>query len=132
VSSTPRLVKEADALSECGYDVRVVAARHFPPVDALDEAVIARSAWRCDRVDATGRARTLPWGGLRKLAQRLVDQSRNPGIGLLALAQDAVSTRLFRAAASQYEDLYIGHCLAALPAVARAAASRKSRYGFDI
>lgn len=132
VSSTPRLVKEADALSQAGYDVRVVAARHFAPVDPLDEAVIRRSPWRCHRVDACARARTLPYKLARRLAQRLVARSSDPGVRLSALAEDAVSPRLLRAAAAEKADLYIGHCIGGLSAAALSAARHGSLFGFDI
>lgn len=132
VSSTPRLVKEADALSEAGYDVRVVAARHFAPVDPLDEAVIRRSSWRCHRVDACARARTLPYKLARRLAQRLVVWSREPGVRLSALTEDAVSPRLYRAAAAEKADLYIGHCIGGLSAAALSGARHGSPFAFDI
>jgi len=132
VSSTPRLVKEADALAEAGYDVRVVCARHFPPVDPMDQAVIGRSRWRCQRVDACDRARTLPYKILRRFAQRLVLRIAEPGPRLAALAEDAVSPRILRAAAAEKADLYVGHCLGGLFAAALAAGQHGSAYGFDI
>jgi hypothetical protein len=132
VSSTPRLVKEADALAEAGYDVRVVAGRHYGPVDPLDNAVLARAAWRCRRVDMVGTARVRLWSVVRRLAQLAAGRMTAPGTRLAALARDAISLRLCEAAASERSDLYVGHCLGALPAVALAAARHRSSYGFDI
>lgn len=132
VSSTPRIVKEADALAEAGYDVRVVAGRHYVPVDPLDEAVLGRAAWRCHRVDMHGRARVRLGSILRRLAQFAAARMETPGIRLCAIAQDSINMRLYRAAAAVHADLFIGHCLGALPAVALAASRHGSPYGFDI
>jgi len=54
------------------------------------------------------------------------------GAGPMIWAHSPVSARLAAAAASEPADLYIGHCLAALPAVALAAQMRNAVYGFDI
>jgi hypothetical protein len=132
VSSTPRLIKEADALAEAGYDVRVVAARHYRPNDPLDASVIGRARWRCVRVEASGRMRIRLWSIVRRLGQAAASRMREPGNRLCAIAQDPVSLRLLAAAAAEKSDLYIGHCLGGLPAVALSALRHGTRYGFDI
>ena len=50
VSSNPRVVKEADALVEAGYEVRVVAGDMVPWVRERDATIFARARWRCDLV----------------------------------------------------------------------------------
>ncbi len=132
VSSTPRLVKEADALAEAGYDVRVVAARHYRPNDPLDASVIDRARWRCQRVEASGRIRIRLWSIVRRLGQAAASRIREPGTRLCAMAQNPVSLRILAAAAAEKSDLYVGHCLGALPAVALSARRHGTQYGFDI
>jgi hypothetical protein len=130
VASTPRLVKEADALVAAGYAVHVVAGRHYAPVDPLDEAVLAGSHWTCDRV--------MHHRGVGSLMRRLVRlgarrvASSGLSTGLVARAHHA-AVRLFAARAARWPaELYLGHCLAALPAAAWAARQRGGRYGFDL
>ena len=67
VASNPRLVKEANALFQAGYDVRVVAGDTAPFVRPLDESLLASVQWGCDRVDLGNRPIYI-W---RKLKQRL-------------------------------------------------------------
>jgi len=46
LSTTPRMLKAADALHEAGYRVRVVSANHTPWAHAADHAVIASRGWQ--------------------------------------------------------------------------------------
>ena len=50
LSSNPRLVKEANALAEAGYQVHVIYGNSFPPARMRDEAVLARAEWQVTRV----------------------------------------------------------------------------------
>lgn len=132
VASTPRLVKEADALMEAGYRVHVVAGRPFGPVDPLDAAILAKAAWLRTLVD--GRRGPADAGRklLREAARRLL---RLPGFGTARIAARALRADahlLAIAAARVPASLYIGHCLAGLAAAASAAAGRGARIGFDI
>src|SRR5690242_7711009 len=45
LSSTPRLVKEADALVEAGYRVHVVSGLHFAAAERLDRSILDNSNW---------------------------------------------------------------------------------------
>lgn len=130
LASTPRLVKNADALAEAGYDVHVIAGRHFPPADALDAAILRRAAWRATVVDH----RRGPWAlaaGLRRQMARA--RMLRPGAGVLsaALAHQPRIPRLAAAAARVRAQFYFGHCLAGLPAAALAARRTGAGYGFD-
>ena len=131
VSSTPRLVKEADALADAGYRVHVVAGRHFTPVDALDAEILRSAKWSYTQVDYRGGAGTSVRKLLRRAARRLMSTATFANPAMAARAHHAELPRL-RAAASELEaDFYLGHCLAALPAVAHAARVRRVPYGFD-
>lgn len=131
VASTPRLVKNADALAAAGYAVHVVAGRHFPPADALDATLIAGAAWRCTRVDLGRSAPGLLRKLLRELGRRRISWSNTAGPAVAARALHADALHLGRIAAGLGADFYFGHCLAGLPAAAAAAAARGVRYGFD-
>lgn len=128
VGSNPRVVKEADALTEAGHDVRVVATRAIEAVEARDHAVAAAARWRLDRVDfgrATWRRERLRQEAARRLMALV------PVAGLADAAQSAVTRRLTEAAAAEPADLYIAHYVAALPAAAEAARRHGARFAFD-
>jgi hypothetical protein len=129
VASTPRLVKEADALVEAGYRVHVVFGRGFPAADPLDADILATARWHCTRVDygAGGFGRKI----LRRFARQLVVHPRLATVKIAARASHAQALRLSAIAAGIPAQLYIGHCLPALPAAALAARSRGVAYGFD-
>lgn len=130
LGSNPRVVKEAQALHDAGYEVAVVATRTLAHVDSRDDTILSTAGWRSLRLDF--RARGMIWR-LRRAAQlacagafrvtnnpQLADRAFSPFTGSLAAA-------VKREAA----DLYIAHYPAALPAVARAAHHHRAIYAFD-
>ncbi len=131
VASTPRLVKNADALAAAGYRVHVIAGRHFPPVDPLDESLLSRAAWTHTRVDARGGPRTLARKLLRRVSRRCLQLNLPVSVSLAARAHHAEIFHLAQAAARVPAQLYIGHCLAGLPAAALAARARGVPCAFD-
>ena len=132
-STNPRAVKEADALSEAGYEVRLIGAQWADWADAADERLLAGRPWkgeviRWKRSAAPARfwwtrgrhhaARAaLSWPGLKKAA--------------LPAAVGRVTPELTARARQIRADLYIAHNLGALPAAAAAARRWGSRLGFD-
>jgi hypothetical protein len=132
VGSTPRLVKNADALSAAGYRVHVVAGRHFPPVDALDASLFREAKWTYSVVDMCGGIRVFARKLLRRFARRqLRTRHVSASLRLAARAHHAETIRLGRFASRVPAQLYLGHCLAGLPAAALAAKARGARYAFD-
>lgn len=136
VCNNPRLVKEADALHESGCDVRVVAVLTDAGNAARDDLLMARRAWRLQRVRVARRERASKgtWlaGSLAQLAARRMFEA---GFSLDAVRDQAASRfvrQLASAAASEPADVVIGHTLGALPAAARAAARLGARVGFDL
>lgn len=124
-------MKEADALHETGYQVTVVAGRNFPPVDALDEAVMARARWQCIRVP-TDKRPAIAWRRLSSRALGLLRGDR-PCAGLneaLLVISPAVPD-LARAAVGTEADIYHAHAVPGLAAAARAAQKTGRKYGFD-
>ena len=132
LSTNPRLVKEASALSDAGYDVRIVAT-HFQPWAKTDEADLWRDEWRREIV-RFGPAANLPRRAFLSLRRRLFDRLCRLAPGSPAVAARAlvyVLPELTRAASREPADLYIAHNLGALPAAAKAARRHGARYGFD-
>jgi hypothetical protein len=132
VASTPRLVKSADALSEAGYAVHVVAGAPFPPADRLDAEILSTAKWAYTRVDTRTGPGVFEGKALRKLSRLLIRYSGFISPGLAARAHHAASPSLVRAAARVSARLYIGHSLPGLYVAAMAAEIRGSAYGFDI
>lgn len=131
LSSTPRLVKEAEALAAAGASVHVVAGRHFPPSDALDEDLLTGALRDTVRIDARRGTGTFGRKLLRLFSRRAIGLMRRATVPLAIRAHHTEVYRLAAAAARQGADLYIGHCLAGLAAAALAAARTGARYGFD-
>jgi hypothetical protein len=131
VSSTPRVIKEADALAAAGYRVHVVAGRHYAPVRPFDDAVAAAAAWQYHPV-------TPGFGGgpLRKLTRRfacrLIAKNPNAGAVVAARALHADVARLAAAAAGTGANFFLGHCLGGLAAAALAAEQLRARFGCDL
>lgn len=130
IASTPRLVKEADTLAAAGYDVHVVAGRHFAPVKPFDDTLLAAAPWQYHPVEPGPRPAAL----LRKIvhrAARSFARRGSPSPTLAAVAQHENSLRLAAAAARLDAKLYHGHCLAGLAAAGMASERRRALLGFD-
>lgn len=130
VASNPRLVKEANALYETGYLVRVVVGDYMAAVRPLDQTLLSTAPWSWTKVNLGSRfgygLRRLRQEGAKCLAKRGLSSS-----SLATWAHSPMSSRLGKAAASEPADLYIAHCLAALPAAAYAADKHNAKLGFD-
>ena len=134
VASNPRLVKEAQALRDAGYPLRIVAADIIPSLSPYDAEIFARLGCEHVRVSLrTPRHRHIVRAGLQRAARlgmRVLGEAGN-GLGMASWAHHPLSFDLGEAAARQPADLYLGHNLAALPAAARAADRHRARCGFD-
>lgn len=132
-STNPRLVKEADALCEAGYDVQVLCAHWAAWADEADKVLCASRQWSCTYLG--GHPVTSPyayrWSRLRHgLARRIV--ARGYFCALLGeVASSRVLPELMRAAKATRADLYIAHNLAALPPAVVAARKYQAKVGFD-
>ncbi len=131
IASTPRLVKNADALVAAGYRVHVVAGRHFPPADALDEALLAAAPWSHTRVDARRSSAAFARKLLRLVSRNWIRLGFPATRRLAARAHHAETFHLAAVAARLPAQLYFGHCLAGLPAAAQAAQLRGAPFAFD-
>lgn len=135
LSTNPRLVKEADALEEAGYDVRVVATKFWAWAEMADRAFQNRP-WSVSTIrfgPVANRGRDV-WfrvrqRGIRSLAAH-TDPIKLPG-ALLDRGAHYVTPELGRRATALPAHLYIAHNLGALPAAAAAARRHNARLGFD-
>src|SRR6266851_3243433 len=120
LGSNPRVVKEADALHQGGYDVTVISTRTLAHVDRRDDAVLADAGWRALRLDF--RSRGVAWRVRRGVQSVDAASFRVTGHGGFAdRGCSAFSLPLMAAARRVPADIYIAHYPAALPAAAIAA-----------
>ncbi|MEK6788318.1 MAG: hypothetical protein AABY68_05145 [Pseudomonadota bacterium] len=129
LSTNPRLVKEADALSAAGFEVTVVASRFIAWADAADREFEIRP-WRVVKTVFGPLA-----GRPKHIGQALRQKCfafwfRLTGYGA-ELAYHPVIPALTRKACAVPADLYIAHNLAALPAAYRAARRHNAKLAFD-
>ncbi len=131
LASTPRVVKNADALAAAGYRVHVVSGRHFPPAEPLDAAILAQATWRSTRTDFPAGWRGLASRVRQKLAQRRIRTSSDCW-PLAAQALNSGHHTLVAAASSTRARFFYGHGgVAGLVAAAAAAKLTGGRFGFD-
>ena len=136
LSSTPRVVKEADALHEAGMNVRVVHTwgglehkrRH-------DRALLREKDWSVDTV-RWSPDRLAEWGMYVRytLQQRLAQWMPTetwPATRIAEQVQHRVYPALARRVAQEPADLYIGHYPVGLAAAAHGADRHGAQLGYD-
>jgi hypothetical protein len=132
-SINPRLVKEADSLSEAGHEVRVVCSHYASWADEFDRELLRVRSWTCTYVggDLNGGKREYAWTRLRSgLARRASVAWRwNATLSRCSLARTV--PELESAAKQANADLYIAHYVGALVAAGNAAQDQGARLGFD-
>lgn len=133
LATNPRLVKEADALSDAGYDVKVICTR-FVEWATLYDASFEGRPWKV--------AARIPFGPLAPRCSRLKQVLRQRAaraalsVGIVAeVVREAdlhpASPDIASAALGVKADLYIAHYPAALPAAAKAASRHGALYAYD-
>ncbi len=133
LSTNPRLIKEADALSGAGYDVVVLAATYQPWGREADKEFSGRP-WRAAPPRAFGpRAPTMRRAfqlARHRFARSLMrGGARSPAVVGAAFHQ--VTPDLVASARAIAADLYVAHYPAALPAAAMAARRHSALYAYD-
>jgi glycosyltransferase involved in cell wall biosynthesis len=131
-STNPRLLKEADALIEAGYEVDVICAHWARWADETDRELLRSRRFTCTYVGGHpehSRAR-YGWTRLRNKAGRILEP-RLPNEATENWALCRVTPELMRAARARKADLYIAHNLGALPAAVHAARTHNAKIGFD-
>lgn len=129
IGSNPRVVKEAHALHDAGFEVTVIALRTLDSVEPRDQSVLRVAPWHCQRIDLRSRWRRSPTRLLQLGSRAVATWLRWP---LLAdLSVSPFTSCLSAAAAKIHADLYIAHYPAALAAAAYAAKRNHARFAFD-
>jgi hypothetical protein len=130
LAANPRIVKEADALQEAGYDVTAVVSDYSAALRPFDEAIVAEAKWRVVRAPHAPSDRYV--SAAARVASRIID-----GLGMAlpptvaAYASRGPIGALTAAATGVRADLYIAHYVAALPAAGAAAERHGALLGFD-
>jgi hypothetical protein len=128
----PRLVKEADALIDAGFDVHVVAAYSADWATDADRELAGSRRWSQTFVD--WRLTSAPWTFWKSRVRHTAARLTAPWLRASSAAEFAVSRiapELRRAATEVHADLYIAHNLGALPAAWRASRRHGAKLGFD-
>jgi glycosyltransferase involved in cell wall biosynthesis len=135
VSYNPRAVKEADALSEAGYKVTVIAVNNHAAQDKEDECLILSRKWRLETVNyrRSGIRERFLWllTGCRKRIFDTILSRITLGYGVAERAQGREYSELCRLARRYPADLYIVHHVEALGAAYRAAKKYRALFAFD-
>ncbi len=127
-SLNPRLVKEADALVDAGYDVTVLYAYWNDWGTAYDDKLLATRKWRAIRVGGSPSDGRLAFI-MSKVFQKLGRIIKHPALAYMGLSR--ASFYLAKEAKKFKADIYIAHNLGALPAASMAAAKYGKPCGFD-
>ena len=131
-SLNPRLVKEADALTDAGYIVTVLYAYWNSWGTQYDQQLLHAKKWRAIRVGGDPEQKPAIYFISRlihKMAVLLYGKFNSSFFAEWAIARS--SYFLMREAKKHEADIYIGHNLGALPATVEAARANKKPCGFD-
>jgi glycosyltransferase involved in cell wall biosynthesis len=132
-STNPRLVKEADALVEAGYQVHVIATHWSDWATEMDRRLLASRTWRMTFID--WRKEHAPafflWSRVRHWAARRLTAFPPLAERLTTAALGRAGPELREAACAMAADLYIAHNLGALPVACSAADLHNGKVGFD-
>ncbi len=132
ISSNPRLVKEASALSANDYPVHIVFAQYKEYLSVYDNLILSRHPeWTFDVVDFTGRnllskGRRTALLALRKFV-KYITNGRTFGY---LIANPNFYSQAKKASASKAE-IFIAHNLGALPVAIWAAKKNQGKCVFD-
>jgi glycosyltransferase involved in cell wall biosynthesis len=134
VCCNPRVVKEADALTQAGYDVRVVASQNIEWAARWDTDLMAGRRWQLDPVRWDGSDTKARWtrlkSGIRQRSFQVASRATNES-GICERAFARLYQELLRKATASRADLYMAHNPQALPVAAAAAERFGVSFAFD-
>lgn len=131
-STNPRLVKEADALYDAGYDVTVLYSFWDDWALKSDEVLLRDKKWKYQLIGGTPYSSKWLYR-FTKIRNKLAKQFYNiyalPKVLPYIYCRSYVE--LLRVAKQLHADLYIAHNLGALPIAAKVASIHNTKYAFD-
>ena len=136
ISSTPRVVKEADALWDAGYSVRVIFTQgDIERAREHDKLLLKDKPWRWSAVGWASKRPSERFAYLKstiryQCARRLPRQMW-PLLKCAEHGEGRVYSELASEAAAEPADLFIGHYPIGLAAAAEAARVWRSKLGYD-
>jgi len=136
LSSTPRVVKEADALSRAGFLVRVVFSQgNMEHLRIHDELLISEKTWKYHNFGWSAYKKNERFLFHKSRARHFLMRKLPPALwrlyGVVEMAEGRVYPELAHLAASEPADLFIGHYLDGLAAAAFAARRWNAYLGYD-
>lgn len=132
-AANPRLVRDAGALAEAGYAVRVVAAQYRSKLIEHDQKLADGARWQYEPVDLLNdNGWPHRWDYLR-VRRRVSAGLANwlPTEGLVARGYAYGHSEVAKLAAGQHADLYVAYQQHSLPATAWAARKNNSIFALD-
>lgn len=137
ISSTPRVVKEADALWKAGFKVKVVFSQgNLERIREYDEKLLKEKPWDWATVGWSPFRKEEIWlyrkTGLRHYLFRSLPSIFSSFGKLAEFGEGRIYQELAHLAAQEKADIYIGHYPTGLAAAAYAASRWGSRLGYDI
>jgi glycosyltransferase involved in cell wall biosynthesis len=132
-SVNPRLVKEADALYDSGYDVTVIYQYWNDWGAQMDKGLLAERKWKAIRVGGAPTDEKLKYWLSRVVykAGTLLTSLINNKTVLTEITIGRCCYLLTAEALKHKAHLYIAHNLSALPAAVKAAKKYEAKCGFD-
>jgi glycosyltransferase involved in cell wall biosynthesis len=125
ISSNPRLVKEAMALSKRGFKVHIIFTQYVDYLVEHDLQILAaNSEWTCQYLNWTGNSLTSKINRLKSVLIRVINHRTNTRVNRNFAWQ-------LKKAITYPADMYIAHNLGALPVAVMAAKKNNVKCGFD-
>jgi glycosyltransferase involved in cell wall biosynthesis len=132
-SANPRLVRDASALADGGYAVRVVATQFISELIEHDRELVRAAKWRYEPLDLINGSRgARTWTYFR--ARRRISATLASWFAserLVARAYAYANPELAKLAATEKADLYVAYQHNSLPAAYWAARKNRSRCALD-
>jgi len=136
ITSNPRLVKEAQALTANGYQVHLIFTQYVPYLIDFDSVILKKNpSWTYNCLNRTSKSiyiqsQNYIAAALQKICSMLFLRGKNSDYILCHAINRYFSWQLKKAIAVK-ADLYIAHNLAALPVAVFASKKNQSKCGFD-
>lgn len=139
ISFNPRLVKEADALVDAGYDVTVISCNYIYSVTEFDNEILRYAKWKSVILNWNKKvnpklfwySRIRKYISLNVLKFNFLKKYFANNVEFLLRVFDRVLPELRKLVLQHPADLYIAHNLQSLPLAYYAAKKYNSKLGFD-